>query len=885
MALFPLSERKRKSLFFDIEAGGLYGEESSILSASWSGRKGKISSLFATPAKKSKVSLWAQQKVLEPLKSSKVKQLQEQHLIEKLISRFEQAPIGSELAGWNIGYYATPQLNRGEFTYGFDLPMLATRAGKYGLEERLGQAVQRLNVRDIGQEYAWKIASELQGYSHLVDKGLLNRELFEQASAYRRYGLNLAAEQGLAPDQIAKAISRSGIKMAGWKQETVAALKGITYGAHQSSEDVGVLVQLAEQLNQPVFRSETDVVKWGKLSLKQKLLSSLMSPSTQLAPREKKYQTILDLARAQEYSGGEAYSGFTEDLLTSLKEEVRLRGGSLGRIQQGYGLEEKFIEAAAKVPGKTKKLIGFNDAVQLFKKNPLEIMAATAVVGGITYAAFSAFDDDYNTVPGLRHGGLAAQLRKENTDFGSGYQGQDESNQAKTLFNLFTTRLDTLGTYAGTGHKRILIPEEYLTEEDVENKLGFTPVLAAIPETGQTTITSWRHTENLYHLHKHNKLWTLHEDEAVSATMLTAKLGNPTIEERTEAFISGLPHLATEGLPGAYYYTAGVLTDAKPMTKRLLDELQPGYLVLLKEAQKIKERNMSWSERLYNKISNFISGKDDNYNTIEGLRHGGIAQRLRRENTDFGSGWRGLLSIPKNLAGVYKQARGFKEGFAELGTQLSPEYGTQLVSRMRSILGENILESQASTLKKLEWGFAQAKRSNWSSVSLVNIGVIETEAARRSVQPSALLKATITHERTHQSITELALREKIVPGLGTVTWKEGRGKLYRQVGATEEQISEEYLADVAERQVLAKRGYDTMEAGETYHTVSPMSPMSLRSEEVKVRLAAQKTFMKPRQTVSREAWQKAHKEATLRATVNGINPGNRHRTPTGKIII
>lgn len=39
-----------------------------------------------------------------------------------------------------------------------------------------------------------------------------------------------------------------------------------------------------------------------------------------------------------------------------------------------------------------------------------------------------------------------------------------------------------------------------------------------------------------------------------------------------------------------------------------------------------------------------VSGKDDDYNTIEGLRHGGVAEANRKEMTDFGSGYRGSVS-------------------------------------------------------------------------------------------------------------------------------------------------------------------------------------------------------------------------------------------------
>lgn len=39
----------------------------------------------------------------------------------------------------------------------------------------------------------------------------------------------------------------------------------------------------------------------------------------------------------------------------------------------------------------------------------------------------------------------------------------------------------------------------------------------------------------------------------------------------------------------------------------------------------------------------YISGKDDDYNTIEGLPHGGVAQNLRQYFTEFGSGYQGII--------------------------------------------------------------------------------------------------------------------------------------------------------------------------------------------------------------------------------------------------
>lgn len=49
-----------------------------------------------------------------------------------------------------------------------------------------------------------------------------------------------------------------------------------------------------------------------------------------------------------------------------------------------------------------------------------------------------------------------------------------------------------------------------------------------------------------------------------------------------------------------------------------------------------------------------FSGKDDNYNTIEGLPHGGFAQSGRLQLTDFGSGWKGLAGDIRRAERLYK---------------------------------------------------------------------------------------------------------------------------------------------------------------------------------------------------------------------------------------
>jgi len=67
----------------------------------------------------------------------------------------------------------------------------------------------------------------------------------------------------------------------------------------------------------------------------------------------------------------------------------------------------------------------------------------------------------------------------------------------------------------------------------------------------------------------------------------------------------------------------------------------------------------------------FFSGKDDNFNTIEGLRHGGVAEQGRKRWTDFGSGYQGpnpqLSPEYNNAKDVYRfqQFRASKIGLSE----------------------------------------------------------------------------------------------------------------------------------------------------------------------------------------------------------------------------
>jgi superfamily II DNA or RNA helicase len=191
---------------------------------------------------------------------------------------------------------------------------------------------------------------------------------------------------------------------------------------------------------------------------------------------------------------------------------------------------------------------------------------------------------------------------------------EDKSYQKKVRqrFGKLETALKEHGDPLGTGHKRILIPKRIMKEDDLIGQLGFVPVKVAIPETGQTRFESFRHPDNLFHLHEHGDAWIMHKDDHPASTMLMKKwqMARDAIkkapgksqEEINKAlkatggslkpvgdFIRGLPHVVTEGIPGAYYYLKGKVVQGQPMRERLEQVTPPSYKRQIKRWVEMKK--------------------------------------------------------------------------------------------------------------------------------------------------------------------------------------------------------------------------------------------------------------------------------------------------------
>lgn len=130
-------------------------------------------------------------------------------------------------------------------------------------------------------------------------------------------------------------------------------------------------------------------------------------------------------------------------------------------------------------------------------------------------------------------------------------QPQPVDPRLRRQFAYYRQRLGDKGVFAGTRHKRITIDKSRMSEDQIK-QLGFSPVLVAIPEAGQDQFTSYRHPNNNFHIHSHPGQWTMHEDSHPAATMLMKS--RPTLWGKAQALAEGIPHVVTEGIPGAAIY-------------------------------------------------------------------------------------------------------------------------------------------------------------------------------------------------------------------------------------------------------------------------------------------------------------------------------------------
>lgn len=377
------------------------------------------------------------------------------------------------------------------------------------------------------------------------------------------------------------------------------------------------------------------------------------------------------------------------------------------------------------------------------------LVAGAALTTG--YYLFSGHDDDYNTIEGMSELGLAAQQRKILTDFGSGYQGEEDKGSSK-LSKFMAYYAVGLGTFAvgkygyrlgkiiaNKGRTTFFHGTSAMSAESIikEGLLGRHAgsegsITKAALFSANNNLSS-KSFENLVYLERNKKL-------ALSYAIQTEELakGVPLgdIQRDMEFLLKKRKGLYKKGvvqfsIPAwkeefqaakrinpevARFASAKDFVEHHMKNRSLMEQLGESDLQanlkfriirhLLKKSQVYEGdiatkyivgsrdfEKATWDEfREYLGTSigkkeigltslgiiggataaiwgvNKFSGKDDAYNTIEGLRHGGEAAKLRKKMTDFGSGYDRVRALAKMAGKTFEEfieSAGFKKALSE----------------------------------------------------------------------------------------------------------------------------------------------------------------------------------------------------------------------------
>lgn len=542
-------------LYFDIETGDKTPENASILSISHS-RGDEKKTLFARPA--APMSDWVVRNVWEPIKQrlGGEPSSSEEEILRDFLGTI-QSQKGGTIAGWNVGYVATP-MDKG--TKGFDIPFIMSRAKKYGLDKDFGEAFGNVNIRDIGRETSVRIAQEVSKHPTLVDP-----KLYAQAKSFTKLvNINTATQRLNSVPEIAEWMGTpgkyGGYEVAGWKLGTVhEQLFGETFsGAHLSEEDVAATRRIAEQGDFSKLTGPEYIQKWNTAALANKAAAS---------------------ARARGIEGGIGEAFYARAAARTAENRWVGRGiGVIGQHKRAFGIA-----------------LGIG---ALLAVKPLQY--------------FSGRDDDWNTIEGLPHRGMAGDTRKKRTDFGSGF--------TRRSWNVFKTFWNEGNRSISHTVNHLLVPGAKAGKPLELGVLGLTG--AEVVHTAMSAMGGTLGPAGI---------------AAAAATFVGSKYAYLAVKKRSQ--IKAAAQLAKENPLEAKLLTkTAAISSWKQMTDYVFRGRQNEFGTFAKFGGGDAGRQ-ALIGRLESQFGTKFSGADDAFNIIEGLKHGGLAEQLRHKLSDFGSGW------------------------------------------------------------------------------------------------------------------------------------------------------------------------------------------------------------------------------------------------------
>lgn len=371
---------------------------------------------------------WVEENVWEPIQQRVPRQQMrtERETLETFIGALSRQKAGGTLSGWNIGYeVATVDEKIGA---GFDLSFLMSRAQAHGLQDEMGAQLHKFNIRDLGQEYAARLAGEVPRY-----KDVLEKNIYEQFVGYRK---KVGTADPIRAGRFAGLYAGTpgdiggGVKVAGWKQEVLhqQIFPDVHLKAHVSAEDVRGGLQLGMHEG-PIFRNAREAAAWGRKTRISSLVNQAISVGERSDIEGNKFQYFLQQARTPETAAGRRMATMETEFLSELRRTIAGQGGVAEEVFAGRGMQTKAFTEFAGPMAAEKNYFKFaqlgDDIVQIAGKHKIAFAAGAAALGLYMLQPggwFSGKDDEFNTIEGLPHSGMAGDNRRY-YGFGSGWRG------------------------------------------------------------------------------------------------------------------------------------------------------------------------------------------------------------------------------------------------------------------------------------------------------------------------------------------------------------------------------------------------------------------------------------------------------------------------------
>ena len=588
---------KPNQMWFDIETAGVsrpvFGTHfyrSSILEVGYTGPGGE-GSLTSRPASR-KMSTWSYETVWKPLTQNRGIALtqamdSERQMLQKFLGVLQSNQAGTELIGWNIGYSARAVGAQEALSAGYDIAGIMTRASMYGMGQEFQEAFGRHQIRDVGQEFALKLSRGMYrqtgrgGIDKLIELGLLD------SAAVKGNKFQLA-------DDYLEALLTKNIDIL----EAYRDLPDSQKGQVTASSDINSVISKINKARQvsgasPLLTSPPD--------------SQL--PSVEQNLRRQLYGHYKKVLSAEDMVGTNTRK--VAQLLTS--DTVKMAGWAQETVQKTFmefyaGKEvNPLVEAYARQQGvsaaKAQEVLGAKQA-HLAKEDVRIAQALTSVVDNMEEIFEGPEGKKFFSIWG-RH---AQKKKMVNSVIFHGFSGSV----------LHALRNPEKGQAFGG----LFTEGEFLGELEREAKVRYGQNL---PDGA----TSWRAA--ISGLGRHEVLEQKYSLTSRVEKNLSEFPGVPFDKPPGKGFGSELFAGAVRkiGLRGV---GAGILGAAA-----IAGAVGPLSPVSDPASEFTDSMDPYWQHTLLGIPS--ISGSDDEYNTISGLRHGRMAGDLRGRFTDFGSGW------------------------------------------------------------------------------------------------------------------------------------------------------------------------------------------------------------------------------------------------------